>query len=217
MMAVYDLEEQEQISEIKAWWEKNGGRITAIATLALVSVAGWQGWQWYHNKNANEASALYATVLKAGAEGDAQKIRDAAGQILQQYGSTSYAYLGALTSGKVQAHAGELKNARSQLAWVVANAPDAAVRDIARLRLAAVQLDEENYADALASLSVTPVPELAAGFADLRGDILAAQGKAQEAVAAYRLALDALKTGGAESQLSELIAAKLESLGGQRS
>ena len=114
--------------------------------------------------------------VKAGGAGDTQKVRESAGQILEQYGSTTYATLGALASGKVQAQAGELKNARSQLAWVVANAPEAAVRDIARLRLAAVQFDEGSHADALATLAAAPVAELAAGFADLRGDIHAADG-----------------------------------------
>lgn len=213
-MAVYDLEEQEQISEIKAWWEKNGGFITVIATAALVSVSGWQGWHWYQNKNANEASALYSAVLKAGSEGDAQKTREAAGRILQQYDSTAYAYLGALTSGKIQARAGDLQNARSQLAWVVANAPEASVRDIARLRLAAVQLDEGKPADALATLAVEPVAELKAGFADLRGDVLASEGKTDEARAAYQAALDALKAGAGEPRMSEILSAKIDALGG---
>ena len=209
----YDLEEQEQISEIKAWWEQYGGTITTVVTVALLSVTGWQGWQWYQTKTGNEASALYGQVLQAGGQGDAQKVREVAGQILQQYDSSAYAYLGALTSGKVQAHAGELKNARSQLAWVVANAPQASVRDIARLRLAAVQLDEGKHADAMATLSSEPVPELKAGFEELRADVLAAEGKAGEAAVAYRAALELLKTGNVEAQMSEIVEAKLESLG----
>ena len=49
-MAVYDLEEQEQISELKAWWAQNGKWITTLAVVAALASVGWQGWQWYQNR-----------------------------------------------------------------------------------------------------------------------------------------------------------------------
>lgn len=215
-MAAYDLQEQEQISEIKAWWEQYGQQLMALATAALLAVSGWQGWQWYSSRNAGEAAALYGSLLQAGGAGDAQKVREAAGQLIQQYGSTPYAYLAALASGKVQATQGDLKNAAAQLNWVVANPPGPAVRDIARLRLAAVQFDAGEHANALGTLAADPVAELAPAFAELRGDILAADGKLEEARAAYAkaLAVEAGGTGG--GQLTDLLRAKLEALGGAR-
>lgn len=213
-MAAFDLEEQEQISQIKGWWDDNGRQLIALVAAVLLGVAGWQGWHWYTAKTATEASMLYSAVLKAGGDGDAQKAREAAGLILQQYDATSYAFLAALTSGKVQVEAKDLKTAALQLAWVVEHAPDAAVRDIARLRLAAVQFDQGDNGAALATLAAEPVSELAGGFADLRGDILAADGKREEAREAYRKALDALRAGGGRPALADLVEVKLDALGG---
>ena len=215
MMAAYDLEEQEQISQLNAWWAQYGKPITALLVTGLLASSAWQGWQWYQRKSADEAAVLYTAVLKAADAGDAVKAREAAGQILQNYGSTAYAYLGALASGKVQVKSGDLKNAAGPLSWVVANAPDAAVRDIARLRLAAIQFDEGSLAEALATLGSEPVAELAPAFADLRGDILAADGKTDEARAAYRKALEGFKLSGGNIgvPMSELVEAKLETLG----
>lgn len=215
-MAAYDLEEQEQISQLKAWWEEYGKKALALAVAVLAGVIGWSGLQRYQYSQASEASALYGTVLKAAGSGDAQQAREAAGRILQGYDGTAYAFLGALTSGKVQAQSADLQNAATQLKWVIDHAPEASVRDIARLRLAAVQFDQGDKAAALATLAAEPVAELAPGFADLKGDILLADGKTGEARAAYQKALDGLGTAGAGGQMKEIVRVKLEALGGAR-
>ncbi len=215
-MAAFDLEEQEQLSQLKAWWEEYGKKLVALAVLALLGVLGRAGWQNYQAGQAGEASMLYGSVLKASSGGNAQQAREAAGRILQSYDSTAYAYLGALASGKAQAQADDLLNAATQLSWVVDNAPDAAVRDIARLRLAALQFDQGDNAKALATLSVEPVAELANGFADLRGDVLLADGKQDEARTAYQKALATIAAGTAGAQMREIIQVKLDALGGAR-
>ena len=99
-MAAYDLEEQEQISELKAWWEENGTKTIALVVIVLGSVFGWNGWKSYQYNQAGEASALYGVVMKAGGEGNAQQAREAAGRILQGYDGTAYAYLGALAASR---------------------------------------------------------------------------------------------------------------------
>ena len=212
-MAAFDLEEQEQISQLKAWWDEYGKKLVALGVIVLMAVVGRSVWQHHRDGQASEASALYASVLTA--EGNPQQAREAAGRILQNYDSTAYAYLGALASGKIQAQANDLQNAASQLSWVVTNAPEASVRDIARLRLAALQFDQGDHAAALSTLAAAPVDELAAGFADLRGDILAADGNLDEAREAYRKALDTA-TGGSAARVREIVQVKLDALGGAR-
>jgi len=98
----------------------------------------------------------------------------------------------------------------------VDNGDDAALRDIARLRLAAVLLDEGKHADALARLNAAPVASLKARFEDLRGDVLAASGKPAEARAAYQAALDAIAQGGSDGgqALREVVRVKSQALGG---
>lgn len=215
MMAVYDLEEQEQISELKAWWAQYGTLVTTIAMIAALASVGWQGWQWYQNRNAAEAGALYFAVQQAAEQQDAQRARDAAGRLIGEYSGTAYAQLGALLSAGVQFGSGDLDNARAQLEWAADKGKDAALRDLARLRLATVLLQKGELDAALARLQAAPTATYAARFADLRGDVLAAQGKAAEARAAYQAAIEALASAGDQATtLREVVRVKLESLEG---
>lgn len=215
-MAAFDLEEQEQISQIKGWWEQYGSIVTAIAVAAALISVVWQGWGWYKAKQSVEASALYATVQQAAVDRNPQKAREAAGTIIEKYSGTTYADLAALLSAKVQSDAGDLKNARVPLAWAAEKANDPALRHLARLRLASVLLDEKAYDEALAQLQAPAEGELAARYADLKGDILVAQGKPAEARAAYKTAVDALATAvkAEASALREIAQAKLDAVGG---
>lgn len=214
-MAVYDLEEQEQISELKAWWAQYGTLVTTLAMIAALASVGWQGWQWYQNRNAAEAGALYFAVQQAADAQDAQKARDAAGRLIGDHGGTAYAQLAALLSAGVQFEKGDLDNARAQLEWAAEKGKDAALRDLARLRLAAVLLQQGAYDAALARLQAPPAEAYRARFADLRGDVLAAQGKATDARAAYQAAIDALAGAGEQATtLREVVRVKLESLEG---
>ncbi|MFU2488251.1 tetratricopeptide repeat protein [Thauera sp. WH-1] len=213
-MAVYDLEEQEQISELKAWWAQYGNLVVGLALAAAVAAVGWQGWQWYQNRNAAEAGVLYYAVQQAAEQQDAQKAREAAGRLIGEHGGSVSAQLGALLSAAIQFEAGDFVNARAPLEWAADKGKDPALRDLARLRLAAVMLQQGELDAALARLQAAPSAAYKARFDDLRGDILAAQGKAAEARVAYQAAIDALAGDGEEAAtLREVVRVKLESLG----
>ncbi|APR03818.1 tetratricopeptide repeat protein [Thauera chlorobenzoica] len=213
-MAVYDLEEQEQISELKAWWAQYGNLVVGLALAAAVAAVGWQGWQWYQNRNAAEAGALYYAVQQAAESQDAQKAREAAGRLIGEHGGSASAQLGALLAAAVQFEADDLSNARAQLEWAADKGADAALRDLARLRLAAVMLEQGELDAALARLQGAPGAAYQSRYDDLRGDVLAELGRADEARAAYRAAIDGLAAEGEDATtLRELVRVKLESLG----
>ncbi len=220
-MATYDLEEQEQISELKTWWKMYGNTVTAVLLAVSAGVAGWQGWNWYQRTQAAEASVIYAAVQKGAMERDAKRVRDAAGELTEKYPGTTYAAMAALTSAHMQFDAGDLKTARAQLQWVTDKARDKDLRDLGRLRLAHVLFDDKALDEALKLLGEEPVPAFAARFSELKGDILAMQGKQSEAKAAYRAALAKLEVaekaagsqGGRDSQYRDLLQVKLDSLG----
>jgi len=189
-MAAYDLEAQEQLATLKAWWQENGSLVMTTLSLVLIVLAAWQGWNYYQRNQASQASALYDTVQKAARAGDLKQVREGAGTILEQYPRTAYAALAALVSAKAHFQGGDLKTAHAQLAWVVENAKDEGLQDIARLRLASVMLDEKAYDDALKALDAKHGAAFDALFLAMRGDVLVAQGKNEEARAAYRSALE---------------------------
>lgn len=220
-MATYDLEEQEQISELKTWWKMYGNLVTSVLLAASVGVVGWQGWNWYQRKQAAEASVIYAAVQKGAMERDAKRVREAAGELIDKYPGTAYAVMAALTSARMQVDAGDLKTARAQLQWVAEKSRDKELRDLGRLRLAHVLADDKALDEALKLLVDEPVPAFAARFGELRGDILMAQGKKAEAKTAYQGALakqSAIETaagiqGGPETRYRELLQLKLDALG----
>lgn len=209
-MAHYDLEEQEQIASLKTWWSMYGNLLTSVVTAASLAVIGWQGWNWYQRGQSSQAAAIYAVLEQAVTVRDAQKIKAAAGELTEKFAGTSYASLGALQAGKQSFEAGDLKTAKIQLAWAADNGKDE-IKDIARLRLAAVLLDEKAYDEALKQLDFSHAPAFAARFQELKGDILVAQGKKAEALTAYKLAQG--KSDGKTGVGSELLQQKIDSLG----
>jgi predicted negative regulator of RcsB-dependent stress response len=218
-MAVYDLEEQEQLDELKTWWKQHGNLVTALLLAVAVAGAGWQGWNWWQRDRAGQASSIYFAVQKAAMEGDAKRSSELAGEIIDKFPGTGYAGLAALLSAKVQVDKGEPKNAKVQLQWAAEHAKDDALRDLARLRLATVLVDEKAYDEALKQLSTQPAEAFAPRFAELKADVLAAQGKSSEARAAYQAALSALEKGGKDEHggvqgyYRDVLQAKLDSLG----
>jgi predicted negative regulator of RcsB-dependent stress response len=209
-MAVYDLEEQEQIDEMKAWWKQYGGLVILVAVVALLTVAGMRGWSYYQARQGVEAGELYSQLQGAVGANDPKKVQDIAGVITDRYKRTGYAAFAALAAAKAAFETGDRASAKSRLQWVVDNGRDAETRDIARLRLAAVLLDEKSYDEALKLLETAHVETFSALYADLKGDVLVGQGKPQEARAAYQTALDKSDS---KSGYRALLQVKLDALG----
>ena len=207
-----DLEEQEQVAELKAWWNQWGNLIVSAITAAAIAFAGWQAWRWYERGQASQAGALYDTLARAAQAGDAKALRDASGALLENHPRTLYASMGALTAARFYFDRKDLKSAKAQLQWVVENARQDEFRDLARLRLAAVLLDEKAYDDALKQLDEKHDASFDAQFAAAKGDVLVAKNQANEARAAYRIALD--KAGAGNNAFRESVRMRLEALGG---
>lgn len=205
-------DEQESIESVKAWWARWGNLTTWIVLAALVVAAGFNGWNYWQRRQAAQASGLYEQVQKAAASNDKATIARAAADMEDKYGSTAYAQMTALTAAKVLYAAGDTAAAKAQLQWAVDHAKDDEYKQIAKLRLASLLLDEKAYDAGLALLSGAPADAFKGLVADRRGDLLAAQGKADDARAAYKLALDSLPK--EDMSARQLVQFKLDALGG---
>lgn len=207
-----DLEEQEQVAELKAWWRQHGNLIVTLVLAAALAFAGWRGWGWYQASQAADASALYETLARAAQAGDAKALRDAAGTLIESYPRTLYASMGALVAARFHFERNDLKAAKAQLQWVVEHSRSDDFRDLARLRLAAVLLDEKAYDAALKLLEAKHAGAYDSQYAALRGDVLVAKDQRAEARAAYKLALE--KAGSDQGAFRESVRMRLEALGG---
>jgi predicted negative regulator of RcsB-dependent stress response len=210
-MAVYDLQEQEQLDDLKAWWLRYGkyvgAALSAVAIMLLASI----GWRWYQQDQSAQASALYQAVSQAARDNDLAKAKEPATQIQDRYGSTAYASRAALIYAKLLYDAGERPAARAQLQWVIDRSGEDELKTVARFRLAELLLDEKQYDPALAALDARTDDAFAGIYADLRGDILSAAGKPAEAKAAYQLALSKIDP---KSPYRGFIQVKFDALGG---
>jgi predicted negative regulator of RcsB-dependent stress response len=207
-----DLEEQEQVEELKAWWKLHGNLITAFIVAVALGFAGWQGWRWYQASQAGQASLLYETVTKAAQANDAKALRDAAGTLVESYPRTLYASMGALVAARYYFDRSDLKTAKAQLQWVIDRSASEDFKDLARLRLAAVLLDEKAYDEALKLLEAKAAASYEAQYAALRGDVLLAKNQIEPARAAYQLALQ--KADSKDGAFQESVRMRLEALGG---
>jgi predicted negative regulator of RcsB-dependent stress response len=221
-MAAYDLEEQEQLDELKTWWKMYGNLVTGLLLVVALAMAGWQGWNWWQRQQAAQASAVFANLQAAAMQRDVKRVRELAGELVDKYSVTAYAGMGAMLAARVQVDTGDARNARVQLGWAAENAKDPGLRELARLRLATLLLDEKSYDEATKQLAAEPLASFAPRFAELRGDILAAQGKAAEARTAYESALTKLAALAKDDEArqrsgyKDVLEAKRDALGGAK-
>lgn len=206
----FDLEEQEKIDELKAWWKQNGSTVLlAIAVFATV-LAGMQGWRYYQKSQQQQAAQVFEAVQNGVRSKDVKRVRDAAGQLIEKYPGTPYATRAALLVAGVNYELGDAKSAKAQLQWVIEHAKEDGARDMARLRLAGMLLDDKSYAEAMKLLEAQHQKSFDGLFADLKGDVLAAQGKVADARTAYTIALEQIDE---KSTYRQIVQMKLDGLG----
>ena len=205
-----DLQEQEQLDELKAFWKQHGNLITWVLIVALLAFGGWNGWRLWEREQAKAAAGLFEELDKAVLAGDAARVGRAFSDLKDRHPRTALAQQAGLIAARVQSEKGQPDAARAALAWVADNAVEDQYKTIARLRLAGVLMDAKQYDEALKQLDGAKGDEFAALIADRRGDILLAQGKQTEAQAAYAAAYKAMDE---KLDYRRLVEAKLTALG----
>jgi predicted negative regulator of RcsB-dependent stress response len=205
-----DLEEQEQLAELKHFWSRWGNAITWFLIVVFGSFAAWNGWQYWQRQQAAQASALYDEVERAAAAGDAGRVEQAVKDIQDRFGRTTYAQQAALLGARTLMDKGKPDAARASLQWVAGNASDEGLQAVARLRLAALLVEAKNYDEAFKQLSSGMPREFEALAADRRGDVYNLQGRKNEARDEYTRAWKAF---GPDSEYRPLVEVKLTSLG----
>lgn len=205
----YDLEEQEQLDALRAWWKTNGNNVLWAMAALCVAFAGFQSWKYYQRQQSLAASSQYEALAQLDPK-DVKQVRSISGQLMEKYPSTPYAARAALMAAKANYEAGDVKSARAQVEWAMSHAKEDAVKAIAQLQLAGLQFEDKKYDEALKTLADKHDPAYDGLFADLKGDILVAQGKKDEAKKAYAEALANLDE---KNKLRTFTEQKLDALG----
>jgi predicted negative regulator of RcsB-dependent stress response len=210
MSSHLDLEEQEQLDELKHFWKQYGNAITWLLIAVMGSYVGWTGYQYWERQQATKASALFDEVERTAASGDAAKLERSWNDMKERFPKTTFAAQSALLAARVFQQTEKLDSAQAALKWASENAADEASAQLARIRLANLQAQQKAYDEALKTLSKPFTPAFAGLAADVQGDIGVAQNKPAEAVKAYSTAWTQLAD---NAEYRRLVAAKLNALG----
>jgi predicted negative regulator of RcsB-dependent stress response len=205
-----DLEEQEQLEELKHFWKQYGQLINAVLIAILLVVAGWNAYGYWSRQQAAQASALFDEIERVARAGDTERLDRVLGDMKDKFASTAYAQQASLMAAKVYANAGKNDAAKSALLWVADKSSDEGYAAIARLRLAGVLIDTQDYDEALKQLSAPFPGDFVALAADRRGDVYSAQGNKALAGQEYLKAFKGLEAG---TEYRRMVDVKLAALG----
>lgn len=194
-MSVY-MTEEEQLESIKKWWKKYGNIITVIISLILLCVAGYRYMNWHQDKLKQQASAAYENMMIAFSNQNIKSVRSYANELVKGYDNTVYADAAHMTLAKVYISKDKLDEAQKELQIVATKSRMAPLKQIAKIRIARILAATKDYSSALEELSVVDDKTYLPVINELKGDIYGAKGQYQEAIAAYRLAIDEVKTNG---------------------
>ena len=209
--------EEEQVEELKRWWEENGKSTIAAIVVALLAGFGWQGWQGHQDTQAEKASDLYQSMLQSmsdvePATGAAMEVTDLAQRLKTEHAGSTYAQFAALHLARMAVSSGELQIAEEQLRWVLTEADSGSdVALIAQQRLARVLAANGDTDQALTILAQGTGTAYAASYAAARGDILLSAGRDEEARVAYLEARSLAAANPGQPNLS-MLEQKLQSL-----
>lgn len=210
MASPLDLQEQEQLDEIKHFWKRYGNAITWALIVILGAFAAFNGWQYWQRNQGAQAGVMFDQIEAAAKAGDLARIDRALSDIKERYPNSTFAHQAAMLAARAYYDKGKSDAAKSALIWVVEKASDDGLRAVARLRLAALALESKAHDEALAYLDKDIPTAFAALAQDRRGDIYLAQGKSAQAREEYRKAFEGLEE---SVEYRRLVEIKLNAMG----
>lgn len=208
--------DEEQVEQLKKWWQENGKSLVAVVAISIAGVVGFNLWKNHKAETLDAASLKYQEIVKAANTpgGDnalkAKNILHLTDTMKDEFGGSTYSHYAALLAAKVAVDGGDLAAAQEQLKWVVSQESEPTTHELAILRLAKVQFAQDKAEGTLKLLnSITP-EVYPAGFAELKGDIYLAQNDKAQARQNYTKAIELQQQPG--KQVNRLLQMKADNL-----
>jgi predicted negative regulator of RcsB-dependent stress response len=213
-----DLEEQENLANLKSFWARYGSYIIGVITVALLVYSGMSAWKWYQRDQAADAGKLYETLINSISKNEKDKTYLAAEDLQKKYGGTSYAAMGSLVAAKVAMDSNDASKAQSYLKWTANQASDDSFRALAQLRLLGILIDqgtEASLKEADQLLKEKAVKGFEPLWIERRGDWYLVQTKIPEARTEYLKAMKAMQSDKAFPEDARgLLKVKIDAVGG---
>jgi predicted negative regulator of RcsB-dependent stress response len=198
------LSENEKWEAVKQWLRENGISIVAGIAVGAAGLGGWKWWQAREERLAIEASARYEQVLEAFARADQTRGKTLIAELERDYAKSPYVDQAHLLAASAAVSSGQLDLAAENLQKVVDGAKDRELAQIARLRLARVQIAQNKLDDALKTLGTDDPGAFAGRFHEVRGDVYFEKGDKSGALKEYRAARENVMASGPASEVLDL-------------
>lgn len=206
----YDLEEQESLAQLKAWWDKWGNLTLTCITIVCLAFAAYNGWNWYKRYQGGKATVAYVQLQNAYVQGDEKNVRSLSDGLMKEYSSHVFASLAALMKAEIEHKAGNLDEARAALNWVINESGHPEYNTVARVRLAGLELDAKDAQKAKAALDGIDMAQAEQPIVlDRRGDVLLALGDVEGARESWEKAIE---RDSASGELLALLSLKIQAL-----
>ncbi|MFZ3160078.1 MAG: tetratricopeptide repeat protein [Rhodoferax sp.] len=205
-----DLEEQEQLDQIKHFWKRYGNAITWVLMVVMGAFASWNFYHYWQRSQAQQAAALFDEVDRAVLAADAVRMERVFSDMKDKFSGTTYAQQSGLLVARQYVKLGKPEAAKSALTWVAEQSSDAGYQSLARLRLAAISMESKHFDEALKLLNMSYPASFEALVADRKGDVFMLQGEKAKALAEYDKAYRLFDP---RTEYRRLVEVKLNALG----
>lgn len=213
-----DLEEQENLANLKSFWARYGNYIIGVIIVALLAYAAFNLWGWYQRSQAADAGKLFETLINAVTKNEKDKTYLAAEDLQKKYGGTTYAAMGNLVASKIAMDSNDPAKAQAYLKWTANKASDDSFRALAQLRLLGLLIDqgtEASLKEADQLLKEKAVKGFEPLWIERRGDWYLVQKKIPEARAEYLKAMKVMQSDRAFPEDARgLLKVKIDAVGG---
>lgn len=185
-----NLTDEQQADLIRQWFRENGFFALGGIGLGLAALLGWDQWQAYETRQAEEASGIYEELvgkIRANSQNEANALLT---ELASGYSGSPYIDQARLRLTKLALDRNDFEVAASYLESIIAQSSSDEILHIARIRLARIRLQQEQYDAALAALERADTDSaFYAQVNAVRGDIYVVMNRTDEALAAYDAAL----------------------------
>ena len=197
-----NLTEEQQVEELKKWWQENGRSIIAGIVIGLAAVGGWQGWNKYRDNQAEAGAVVYDNFVAAVRSSNTQGINDGLAQLRGEYEKSTYYILAQLQMAGIQLDSGNIDDAAGSLQSVISTTRDEGLKQLASVRLARILLSQDKLDEAKSVLATVTSEGFAGESAAIRGEIARREGRTDEAKAAFE---EARLKGAADSEMLDYL------------
>ncbi len=189
-----DLEEQEQLDNLKNWWSKYGNWFSNLLLCALLATASWSGYHWWLNYQSAQAQEVNHKIDAALAQNKKDDAWQSAKLLVDEYPNSPHAIFGVLKTITELRQDKPEQSIQLIKRMLTEQKDDSPYKTLLMYRLSGLLFEQNKLDESLKMVQKTSVyaanPSWSALFNERHADILLRKGDAQAAIGYYQKVLE---------------------------